>query len=367
MFAGCDLDAWKEEYRGVDLIADRGFSAAGFIDSYIAGATPPFDYVNYVEIADSTVYGGTTGLPAVPGSIYRLELVNLLPNGDFETTAALATPIGWFEDAGATLQGDATPGDAITGMSAYFAVTGTTSTYFDLRAGLADLLVYPGTYHLNLRLRRATDVIRVNFDYGSLTASALTLNGISWESDNTDPSRPVEEFPNDTNIDVVNIFPVAEGAEHYLYIGAPEDEAAVIGQQGHIDDVRIGRYDILPHVALSLGTAVSDGSLDILPGVYRFSVYVKSEIDSELTPNTANAFRPGQITLGINDRWDTTTIDDAAWSSSEWVQVHFGALLRSDDLAETDAVTLRLTVSSNENPMVGRILIAAPTFELVVR
>lgn len=366
VLAGCDLDAWREEYRGEDLIADRGFSAASFTGSYIAGATPLFNYVNYVEIADSAVYGDTTGLPTTPGSIYRLELVNLLPNGDFEGTAAAATPAGWTLDA-VTFQGDETPGDAITGMSAYFDVTGTAAAYFDLRAGLLDLLVYPGTYHLNLRLRRATDVIRVNFDYGSLSASVLALNGINWQSDAVDASRPVEEFPNDTNIDVINIFPIEDDTEHYLYIGAPNDAAGVFGQQGHIDDVRIGRYDILPHVALSLGAAVSDGSLDILPGAYRFSVYVKSEIDSQVTPDTGNAFRPGQITLGINDSWDTTTMDDAAWSSSEWVQVSCEALLRSDDLAETDAVTLRLTVSSNENPMVGRILIAAPIFELVVQ
>ncbi|MCK4516935.1 MAG: hypothetical protein KAU31_16850, partial [Spirochaetaceae bacterium] len=155
--------------------------------------------------------------------------------------------------------------------------------------------------------------------------------------------------------------------EHHLYVGAPNSADPVTPQQGHIDDVRIGRYDILPHVALSLGSAVSDGSLEILPGLYRFSVYVKSEIDSEVTPTAPNAFRPGQITLGINDLWGTSTIGDVAWSTSEWVQVSFGGLLTREDLAQTDVVTLRLTVSSNDNPMVGRILIAAPTFELVVR
>ena len=94
-------------------------------------------------------------------------------------------------------------------------------------------------------------------------------------------------------------------------------------------------------------------------------MYVKSEIDSEVTPNTGNAFRPGQITLGVNDLWRTTTIDEGAWSSSEWVQVSFEVNLAEADLTQTDPVTLRMTVSSNDNPMVGRILIAAPTFELV--
>ena len=365
------MDAWKEEYRGVDLISNRGLSVANFTDSYNAGTTPDYDYINFEELTVPALYGSTTGLPASPGSVYRLELVNLMPDGDFELRNDgdnLDVDPFWTVDPGATLEGDNAAGLAITGMSAYFEVAGREAAFFDLRGGLLDTLVYPGSYHLNLLLRRATDITRVNFDYGSLTTSFLTQDNISWESD-PDPANAtldVEIFPNDVNIDVVNIFGVAGGTEHYLYVGAPETGDAVNGQQGHIDDVRIGRYDIFPHVALPLGSSVVDGSLDILPGLYRFSTYVKSEIDSEVTPNTANAFRPGQVTLGINGRWGTTTIAEAAWSASEWVQVSFDGLVRSADLNQADAVTLRLTVTSDGNPMVGRILIAAPTFELVV-
>jgi hypothetical protein len=372
LLAGCGWNEWKEEYRGVDLITDRGLSTVDFADAYIGGTTPAFDYVNYEEISDSAVYGGITGLPGTPGSVYRLELVNLMPNGDFELVGAGqsldAFDPTWTIDGSVTLEGNNTAGVAINGMSAYFDVVGNEAAFFNLRTGLLDSLVHPGSYHLNLFLRRATALTRVNFDYGSQSFSFLTLDNIIWESD-SDPDNPdldVETFPNDTNINVVNIFSVADDPEHYFYFGAPNSANAVNSQQGYVDDIRIGRHDILPHVALPLGPSVLDGSMDILPGLYQFSVYVKCEIDSQVTPLTVNAFRACQITLGINDLWATTSIEDGGWSSTEWAQVSFQALVRSSDLADDDVMTLRMTVSSNDTPMIGRILIADPKLELVV-
>ncbi len=365
LLLGCALDDWVSDYAGTDLIADRGLSLDSFAPAFQGGATPAYEgYVAFAEITDSAVYGNATGLPDNPGPIYRLELPNLLRNGDFEETTVGDPPDEWTEDGG-VLVADDSAGLAISGKSGSFEIGGSNRVYVDLKAQLHDGLIDHGQYHVNFLVRRGADNTLLTFDYGSDTQSGIALDQAPWISLVEDSPQLVEEFPNNADLDFTNKFAVKEFGVHRFYIGNATGSASTAN--GYVDNVRIGRADILPHVALRLGPATQEDSLDIIPGRYRFSVYVKSELDSQVTPETPNAYRSAQIMLGINDLWgQSISAEEGAWSTTEWKRVSFECPpIQTDELAGEWPLTLRMTVSSNDNPMVGRILVAAPTLELV--
>ncbi len=372
--AGCEWSDPFAEYRGINLVTDRGASVDGFAESYGDGSDPAatFDYVALTGGLTAAEYGATTGLPSgVEDTIRRVEIPNLMPNGDFEATVPPASPAGWtlVEAVPGTVVFDTVDtGDpqTITNHSVDFGVVPGDLAAFDL-TNLADGLVASAAYHYSFDFRRddINTEITVGYSNGD-PDSANTVSFDRWVGENYDSLSaplPVESLPHPSTpqLDLETIFVSQESAiAQYLTLGSLVKTPAF--QSGYLDNWTVGRVDNLPHLTLTLDADPASG-LSIVPGEYEFSVYVKSEIDSQVTPTTQNAFRAGQILLGKDDVYELFTREDAGWSTNEWIRVSTSVGVSRVDLSDGQ-VELHLTISTANAPAVGRILIANPSLEL---
>ena len=373
---GCTLNDALSEYTGVDLIADRGGSVDSLVPAHVDGSDPvvPFEYLGLTALG-ATEYGSTSGLPAeaVP-TIRRLEARNLVPDGDFEQSTAGSAPLNWDIDS-TTAPPQIDPGDftvaasgVIQGNSVHFETGGDSAAVLDLDAHALDGFVEPGTYFLSLQFVRDFPVSEMTFGYGD-GAGATYLYNQPWVIPaRRDGLTPLETLPppGDPLLDNVTVFSAigVDPASDFLYVGSP---IGASGQQGHLDNVRLGRLDPLPHLAVPIALQNGDGSLPLLAGTYRVSVWVKSEIDDQVTPaaNGRNRFRAGQIVLGINDRFELFRRSDVEWSASEWKQLSAEFQIDAAELSDASPLRAQLTVIHPERPRIGSVLIAGLRVQLV--
>lgn len=370
LFVSCSWSDPFEEYRGIDLIANQAYTVDDFVEGYIDGSDPTTT-PNYTALTTPGSYGTTTGLPdttsATLGTIRSLETLNLVPNGDFET--GLTTP--WIIDgSGLDVEAPGSGSGFVVEASgqlsgAYIAFNVSTgqgaAVWLD---ALPIPVVVGGQYFLQFRARRALDTTTLTLDFGDdQTTSYNDLNGVSWESPGPDDdSTPApESFPDATvtrqNLDTR--FTVTD-TPNYLYLGSPQPARF---QQGYLDDVRVGRIDNGPVREVALETTPAEG-LPLVPGTYTFSVYVKSEVDAEVTPASPNRFRAGQIALGVNGRLELFTAADNGWSSSEWVRVATVIELSPEEIESGAPARLQLATGGRSSGSVGSVLIARPTLLL---
>ena len=371
---GCEWTDPFAEYRGINLVTDRSASVDGFSEAYADGSDPAstHDYITVTGGLTAAEYGVTTGLPAgVESTIRRVEVPNLMPNGDFEATAPPATPADW------TII-EATPGsvifdavdtidpETIINRSVYFEIIPGDLAAFDL-TNLADGLVPSAVYHYSLDFRR--DDINTEITIGYSNGDPDPAVTVSWERWVSEPYNalsaplPVERLPSpaQSSLNLETVFVAQEGAiAQFLTLGSLVETPAF--QSGYVDNWTVGRLDNLPHLTLTLDVASAD-ALEIVPGDYEFSVYVKSEIDAQVTPALPNAFRAGQILLGKDNVFELFTRADAGWSATNWVQVSTTVRVSRVDLADGQ-IQLQLTLATADAPSVGRLLIANPSLEL---
>ncbi len=362
--AGCDLGDPLGEYRGVDILESRGLTIGDGEPGYLPGPRPDgFDYIR-LEPLSAAEYGTANGLPD-GASVYRLELLNLLPDGDFEEGPLGALPLRWESSAGGTVEvSDAATEDFGTGNQLSFNVSANQEWgRIDLNAHLLDGLVGTGAYHIQFEiLRRATDA-QIILDFGSddtAGQSYLKLNGADWVFQTDGEVPRVEAFPrrDDSDFDRPGAFYANAAGTGFLYVGSPYTSGP---SDGYVDSIRIGRTDIMPHWAIEL-PAVAETGLDLVPGRYSFRAYVKAEIADEITPASPNRFRSGALSVGANNDFAGFPADVHEWTSTEWVEIVHEFVLRATDL---DAgLVLQLTPSTLDVPSVGSVLIAAPILEL---
>lgn len=360
--AGCDLGDPLGEYRGVDILESRGLTIRDAGPGYLPGPLPDgFDYIR-LERLSAAEYGTP---PPVDADVYRLELVNLLPDGDFEEGAVGALPPRWEKTADGTVEvSDEATSDFGTGNQLSFDVSANQEWgRIDLNAHLRDGLVGTGVYHIRLDLLRRTTDAQIILDFGSDESEAqsyLRLHGAEWVFP-TDGSAPqVEAFPrrDDSNFDRPGVFYANAAGTGFLYVGSPYASGP---SAGYIDNVRIGRTDVMPHWAVVLPTAAEAG-LDLVPGTYRFRVYVKSEITDEVSPASPNRFRSGALSVGANNDFAGFSVEAHEWTTTEWVEIVHEFQLKATDLEA--GLVLQLTPSALDMPSVGSVLIAAPILEL---
>ena len=378
----CSLEDALEEYTGVDLIADRGESVDSFIAAHIDGSDPlvPLEYVRLTAVGPAE-YGTDAGLTSDQAdTIRRLEAVNLVPDGDFEQSTVGLAPVNWDIDApDSTPVAPAPPqlepaafavdgGGVIQGNSVYFETGGDSAAVLDLDTHALDGFVEPATYFLSLQFVRSAAVTEMTFDYGDGAGARYLYNQPWIIAARTDGQTPLETLPTPGHplLNKVTVFSAigVDPAGDYLYVGSP---IGASGQSGYLDNVRLGRLDPLPHVAVPIsGRNATDGR-PLLAGTYRVSVFVKSEIDDQVTPaaNGHNRFRADQIVLGLNTHFELIRRSDGGWSENTWERVSADFQIDESDLTAEPPLKVRLTVIHPDRPRIGSLLIADPRLELV--
>jgi hypothetical protein len=375
ILAGCPWDDPFPEYRDVNLIEDRGLSVDSFSHAYMDGTDPAtmFEYVRVSAALTEAEYGTAAGLPSgVAATIRRLEAVNLFPNGDFEASVAGLPPADW--DVTLPAPPTAVPAtfvvddtNQITGRSVEFAVAGAQAAVLDLDIFLLDGFAEPATYFLSLQYIRQSATNVMTFDYGDdATTSYLVEQNVPWTVDGrTDGETPVETLPTsgDPLLNKATTFAASGTGVNYFYVGSPQTAP---GQGGYLDNIRLGRLDKVPHVAVPVSLENADGELPLVRGFYRVSIWVKSEIADQVTPRPdgQNRFRAGQIVLGVNDSLKLFTKEEVGWTADTWQLVSAVFKLETEDLANDPPMQVRLSVVHPDSPVVGSVLIADPRVEI---
>lgn len=377
VLGACEVTDPFADYRGVNLITERGASIDTFAEAYGDGSDPAttYDYITITGGLTAAEYGSTSGLPAgAESTIRRVEIPNLIANGDFEATAPLASPAEWdlairpptiFEVRDATTPGPG-PNPVITNRSVYFSINPGDIAEYDL-ATLADTFVPSSTYFFGMDFRRdgINTEVTVSYSNGVPLAPESTVEFERWTSapaGGISPPMPVESVPS-AGVGLDPSFASPDWAGSFYFSLGSLSVGSTAFQSGYLDNVIVGRLENLPHLDLTIPVSGGAG-LAIVPGEYDFSVFVKSEIDAQVTPTTLNAFRAEQILLGKDNTLELFTTGEAGWSASEWAEVTTRVTVSHADIA-SGSVMLQLTLSQANNPTVGRLLIAEPTLELV--
>ena len=89
LFFGCPgLDPFLD-YRGTDLIAEKDLSDWTIVHS------EAYPYINFEAVTGMGYESPVTG-----EAVYRLELINLFRNGDFEDSTVVNPPADWVRSDG---------------------------------------------------------------------------------------------------------------------------------------------------------------------------------------------------------------------------------------------------------------------------
>jgi hypothetical protein len=294
-------------------------------------------------------------------------VLNLLPNGDFETTGLATVPAGWEEKNDALFRAS-NDQDLLTGRSIEFEVGGIKAAIIDLNSYLLDSFADQAVYYFLVDFVRSDPETVIMFDYGDseLDVTYLPIPGL-WRSDGMPGMTLAAETmptPGIGNLDVVNLFASSNTGDDRFYVGSPLTMPASVGW---LDNLRIGRAHTDPQVVLTIHPATGD-QLTLPTGIYTFSVYVKSEIDDQVTPsaNGLNRYRAGQLCIGAGTDHEIVTQAEGGWSSDRWIRVSRLVTLEEPepDTEEGSLPTLKFSVSHQGHFAVGSLLIAAPSLEL---
>ena len=374
LFAGCSLNDNFSAYRSVNLISSQGFS--------VSGSWTPDDttgtYMGFAAVP-ATSAGSLTGLPAADqSSIYRLEIKNLMPDGDFSIDANGSTPTDW-SSTGTSTATVTTSG--INGNSLLITVGSTSSSWssYTLSAvnSLADgAIAANGTYRLQYDFQLSQSaILPSSYDNGSTPY-------IFWSTRTF--GTGVQNFPLTSSSS-----PEISGQAGSSYLtfgnlpGAPTTATPTV----LLDNIRIVRSDKPLELRLNVPYRDPTGSRpDLISGDYRFTIYVKSDPTNTLTGTSpqANRFPATAVSLGVNSVINGAAVNNGApsvhystgsdainnWNS--WTPITCDAgVIQISPPANPASTVLQLSISPTDlvsilnGPTAGSILIAGPQLQIV--
>ena len=394
--AGCKLNTdYFSEYRGKNLLANYGFSATNtgppvtnkwnlLSDATLTAAGVGYqttDYMTWEKISntansdyssDLTAGTPTTGLDGSPS--YRLEIKNLLPDGDFEAVGDTGTSFAqsfWSANVAADATFNATTGTDSNGVP-------TTISHNTLLFGS----VSPGDI-LTLNVSNAVSTMaartgnyRFHMDFYNASANvsvpiALTNPSADWSQTVAAASTTLysvsEEF--------------APSGSPSIAIGSASNQNTLV----YIDNVRIVYTSIDPSVYMALPTLES-GGLTLLPGTksgdYVFTFYVRDDPTADETAayHVGNRLYPSGVTVRFNAAQQPGSqtpspvfiARDSTWATG-WKKITVSAgfnFVESDSqiaaAGKTNALEIYLSPTetnstSSGGPDAGSLLIAQPS------
>lgn len=407
LLSACTLDTdYFKDYRGVNLLGNYGLEAvdgSGKAKWNLAlGSTTPF--MTWQRIGDAAnsaadnARDSAAGTPSVNGAdpVYRLEIRNLIPNGDFEDSAA--SPEGgtslsgsWTLDAhnGSGLAGSlsltyssTTP---VTPGSNRAMVWAATQPGDQLRLPLSTLIpaVSPsawtvGKYRVRFEaINKSTGTeigVKLLGDTAGNSTGDIAKNKETWSIKTLNDDSTVnntDSFPLSENFALVDASDVA--AVRILAIGALSANQGT--QAAILDNIRL-LPDDLQNLAVKaqLGSLLS-GVKPLLPGqkagMYVFTIDVKDDP----TAGTLNRFHPTVITFrlqasvksGQRDLKTKFVRPSGGWSGWTTLTYSFGFdFVNSDSDLDASVGALTISLSPTVNfeggeVDVGSILLSRPT------
>ncbi|MFP4536111.1 MAG: hypothetical protein ACLFNP_10345 [Spirochaetaceae bacterium] len=310
---GCQPTAGFGEYSGVNLIESRDFDATDEEGAALWQTDASDTYMTWEEVGSVSPPGN------VSGPVYRLEVKNLLENGDFEDP----TLPGFWSVDGAASVGLTDPG--FTGSRTLEIEQSASQVFLDLAAGLADGFEQGAQYAVFMKLQTTQSSFLLELNDGSKALDEDNARVISV------PQNLAVEFPGeDTSVSLNavgnTLAPSDANAYDTLSFGGFKPETGARGFIGEIDDLRIVRTDQTTYARLAVPYEETGRPQLIGGGVYTFSVWIRRDP----TAGSANRFHARRVSLGITnaesdspataylDVHDTSEID--AWTeiSSEF-------------------------------------------------
>ena len=403
--AGCNLNTdYFSEYRGKNLLSNYDFNAVEADGTPKWSTTVGSSYMGWAQATDLAGLGLSVG-PDGTSPAYRLEIKNLIPDGDFETevpsvspTAFPATPAGWnLNYVGTTAKyrfnishpnnlsaanfSLITPLSTIANMSFLFSAQNPgNSASLSLDVAATSLWV-PGQYRLRL------DFINVK------TTTAL---GFQLTKGNGAPLSELEAQDsglwNQNNLMTASSDTVASLSKTFTVAIGTDTRRFNIGTNGQQDAVILDNVRLLLAVGDLSATAslpsLSSGSLQLLPGTkpgaYQFTIRVRDDPTADQTggsgiAHTNNRFYPSGLSITIRGKAKNSPGSrvllqhfeprpSGGWAGWTTLSLSGGLdFVDTDaDLGGTPALTVSLTPTndiddSTDGKDVGSLLVSQPT------
>lgn len=352
----CDFpSADFSEYRGINYISDYPLTSSswqlseGTVDNSVS---PPFEYMKFTQ-STTTI---TDGLPANSGTIYRLEVSNLIPNGGFETTLS-----NWATVNSATITREATDPHRVHNIAGNNSIkitlpSPTSHINFNLD-NLLDNFIKNKEYIIRNNFTKENTDSAMFFEFNNnseILNKWIPLNKKGW-IDWVTGEHVYTEFPLDSSLNTN--FSATENGTYNFTIGSIEPIQGFNRTEGFIDDLRVIRSDIEYFLSLS----VPSGRPDIVSGKYRFSFYLLADGGNYI--NADNRIASPKISFGFSDGKEKTlkslNIEASDYSNSKWTEVYIEKFISKND-------SIELLISSVDNTGlintldIGSIFIAFP-------
>ncbi len=323
--------------------------------------------------------------------VYRLEIKNLIPNGDFEASTVGTAPNGWsvannggladtLEIIDAGNLGSGVAAGLINDKTMHFSVDDASDLVIynlrDANYGVSDGFLGSASYLIRYDYRTAGQLF---FEYND-TINSLSYWPLYGNSNQTRPSDLTNliQFPPDPS---KGNFPdpdiTVESASDYNYVFGSLDPANSGPQEGYIDNIRLIRTDITYKLKLNL--SVNDTIHPLISGTYRFSLYIKRDPSA----GTGNRFQTNRVTIGIQGGGiggEETSFDESLYSIfktyydgeggmdwSNWTQIYVDCFVQIPENLSNSTQILELTICPTDdqhgasNMDVGSILISSPS------
>ncbi len=371
LLSTCKQSDLFPEYRGTNLIS--GIALAKW------AADQGTVYMNYEQVS-GTGYEPPTGHDSA--DVYRLEIKNLVPNGDFENSTVGSAPSGWvlYPGGGAdTLKIVDSGSGEIYDKTMHLKIKTLDRVDFNVRDtvnGAIDGFSENNSYLVRFNYRTAGALVFELNDTATSLGWLKFFGGENGGKINITIANLLEYPP----AELKGLFPdetVGSASAYYFSFGSV-DSGNSSPQEGYIDNFRLIRTDLKYRLRLLLSYA-DDASEPLISGSYRFSVYVKRDPSA----GTDNRFTSNRIDLGITGGGvssNGTGFDESSFSSykqfydgedgqdwSDWSQVYVDLTLQ---IPNSSSRAMEVSICPTDDSQgslyldAGSILVSVPGLEL---
>lgn len=364
---GCTLNTdYFSEYRGRNLIGNYPFDTTKWV---LEPSAPATDFMTWTSIGSATDTASTTKT-----NVYRLRILNLMPNGDFKTTFSSSLPAtNWSTNAGGTITQVLDP---LSPSSATMFPTGTTTLHWDTGSNNAATLTADIVSGMSASAWRTNTTYRMNLDVVNIGSNGVQFPVNLFDDSGKWIDKDIGPFSVATNYPVNAItkpFLNSGGASHWQvqFYGSTASKETYT-PNGYLANFRVVPDDVPLYVKATL-SSLSSGTLTLLPGsktgMYSFSVDVLDDPAAGANNVFVAKYLSVRVT-GMTKNGTKTIVPTAAsrpsggWTTWTTLTYQFGFDFVNNDaaLGSNPALTIELSpcLQGVGNVDAGSIYLANP-------